>query len=137
MNYVERFLKSAWLKRGTRTATSTLRSKALLFQVGFYLSRRGVSHVKEDLTLMYRYLRDVVSGAYKEFDRKSMVLVVAALAYLVSPLDFLPDIIPGGLIDDVAIIAWAFKEVAKELERYRLKALGTDDKDKAHPLVNK
>ena len=38
---------------------------------------------------------------------------------MVSPFDFFPDLLLGGLVDDAAIVAWVIKEVAEELERYK------------------
>jgi uncharacterized membrane protein YkvA (DUF1232 family) len=38
---------------------------------------------------------------------------------VVTPIDFLPDFIPPGWIDDVSIVAWAIKEASEELERYK------------------
>jgi uncharacterized membrane protein YkvA (DUF1232 family) len=36
----------------------------------------------------------------------------AALAYVVSPIDAIPDALPGGLVDDMAVVAVAFAAVA-------------------------
>ena len=45
---------------------------------------------------------------------------MAAVLYVVSPLDIIPDfLIVAGLIDDAAIIAWAFNEMNKELTKYQ------------------
>ena len=44
---------------------------------------------------------------------------VAALIYGVSPLDFVADFIPFGLVDDIAIISWALNRLSDELLRYR------------------
>ena len=38
-----------------------------------------------------------------------------------TPIDFLPDFIPPGLIDDLSIVAWALKEASDELEKYKQK----------------
>lgn len=44
--------------------------------------------------------------------RRAKVKVGAALAYLVSPLDLVADVIPGvGMLDDVAIVAYAAREL--------------------------
>ena len=50
----------------------------------------------------------------------SILLAVAALVYVVSPLDVVPDFLIGlGLLDDAAIVAWAFARLSSEVERYR------------------
>lgn len=44
--------------------------------------------------------------------RSAKLKVGAALAYLVSPLDLIADVIPGvGMLDDVAIVAYAAREL--------------------------
>mgnify|MGYP003291686710 CR=1 FL=1 len=58
-------------------------------------------------------------GIYKEYEVKKLVIIVAAIVYVVTPIDFLPDFMPPGLIDDLSILAWAVKEAASELGRYK------------------
>ncbi|OKH13193.1 hypothetical protein NIES208_15295 [[Limnothrix rosea] IAM M-220] len=50
---------------------------------------------------------------------KSKAVAIAALVYLVSPFDAVPDVIPfAGLADDVAVIAAVVSTLAVELEKY-------------------
>lgn len=119
MNYVERFIKSKWFSKGNFYLNKSFRLKTLLLRLSLYLSKRGLSKVREDLTLMCHYLRDIVSGKYTAYHGKSLSLIVAGLVYVVSPFDFFPDLLLGGLVDDAAIVAWVIKEVAEELERYK------------------
>lgn len=45
----------------------------------------------------------------KRIPRMNKLLVVGALAYVISPVDFIPDVIPGlGQIDDIGIVLVAF-----------------------------
>lgn len=54
-----------------------------------------------------------------EIPWKSKAVAIAALVYLVSPLDAVPDVIPlAGLADDVAVIAAVVSTLAVELEKY-------------------
>ena len=119
MNYVERFIKSKWFNKGNSYLNKSFRIKALLFRLNLYISKRGLSKVREDLALMYHYFRDIVSGKYTAYHGKSLSLIIAGLVYVVSPFDFFPDLLLGGLVDDAAIVAWVIKEVAEELERYK------------------
>ena len=66
----------------------------------------------------YSYLKDIVSGRYLDYNSTHLALIVAALVYSVSPLDFVADFVPLGLIDDVAIISWALNRLGDELSRY-------------------
>jgi uncharacterized membrane protein YkvA (DUF1232 family) len=45
---------------------------------------------------------------------------VAAILYFISPLDVIPDFIPGvGYVDDVAVIAWVLNSIAHDLDDFR------------------
>ena len=46
--------------------------------------------------------------------------MAGALAYLLAPLDFLPDFIPAlGLVDDAALIALCVKFAAQDIDDYK------------------
>jgi uncharacterized membrane protein YkvA (DUF1232 family) len=52
----------------------------------------------------------------------SKVLAIAALVYLISPIDAIPDIIPVlGLTDDAAVLAGTAARLATDLKRYMKK----------------
>ena len=95
--------------------------KELLLQLGKYVTKNGLSSVKETLILMKDYLYEVSTGKYKDYDVKKLMVIIGAVIYVVTPFDFLPDFIPPGLIDDLSIVAWALKEASAELENYKQK----------------
>lgn len=119
MNFVSRFLKGNWLGKAKIYAFNPLKLKSLLQKLGSLMSRQGLQKVKDHLILMRDYLSDIATGKYKEYDGKKLIIIVAAIIYVVTPIDFLPDFIPPGWIDDVSIVAWAIKEASEELERYK------------------
>lgn len=43
---------------------------------------------------------------------------IGSLIYLISPADAVPDIIPGGLLDDVMVLIFACKMLSDELKKY-------------------
>jgi uncharacterized membrane protein YkvA (DUF1232 family) len=45
-------------------------------------------------------------------------LVVAALDYLITPVDLVPDFRPGGYVDDVLLLSWVFGAAVHELEPF-------------------
>ena len=59
----------------------------------------------------------------KDFDLKkeTRYVTLGALAYLVSPIDLLPEKLLGplGLADDAAVLFWAINRSKPEIERYR------------------
>ena len=121
MSFVSRFLKGNWLQKARVYAFNPKKMKELLLQLGKYVSKNGLSSVKENLLLMKDYLYDVTTGKYKDYDVKKLLVIIGAVIYVVTPFDFLPDFIPPGLIDDLSIVAWALKEASDELEKYKQK----------------
>ena len=121
MSFVSRFLKGNWLQKARVYAFNPKKMKELLLQLGKYISKNGLSNVKENLLLMKDYLFDVTTGKYKDYDVKKLLVIIGAVIYVVTPIDFLPDFIPPGLIDDLSIVAWALKEASDELEKYKQK----------------
>ena len=75
--------------------------------------------MKDTLLLIRDYLHDVTTGTYKDYEVKKLVIIIAAIIYVVTPIDLLPDFMPPGLIDDISILAWAVKQAATELSRYK------------------
>lgn len=124
MSFITAFTKGGWLKKAKVYAYNPQKMKTLLTKLGACLSRKGLRGIKDSLLLMRDYLRDVTTGNYKDYNTGKMLLIVAAVVYVVSPFDFLPDLLPGGLIDDVSIAVWAMKEVSEELKKYKEKTTG-------------
>jgi uncharacterized membrane protein YkvA (DUF1232 family) len=74
----------------------------------------------EDLQVLIRLARAWGRGEYREVSRTTIVLVVAALAYFISPIDAILDSIPlAGYLDDAAIIGWVVSEIKVELDAFR------------------
>lgn len=119
MHFVSRFLKGNWLSKAKLYAFNPLKLKSLLLQLGSCMSRKGLVKAKDHLILMRDYLSDIATGKYKEYDGKKLLVIIAAIIYVVTPFDLLPDLIPPGWIDDISIVAWAIKEAAEELDKYK------------------
>ena len=116
----KQFLTSKWMEKARKYATNPKKLKLLLVQLGAYISKDGLSNVKENLLLMYHYLQDIVSGRYKAYNFSKLLIVIGVLVYVISPFDLMPDMLPTGLLDDSSLILWALKEAADELENYKL-----------------
>lgn len=112
--------KDKWLSRAKGYIQTPERIKKLIPQIKEYLSKNGLKEVKDKVLLLIDYLGDIVNENYKDYNGKSLLYIVAAMIYLVSPIDVIPDFILGvGLTDDVAVILFVLREVSLELDKYK------------------
>lgn len=73
-----------------------------------------------DLQALLRLLRAWSSRSYTRVPWGTVVLGLAALLYLLNPLDLAPDFIPlVGYVDDATVIAFVIRSIQKELDRFR------------------
>ncbi len=74
----------------------------------------------KDVELLFSLLKDFISGEYKEVPWHTITAVAAALIYILSPIDFIPDFIPVvGLTDDAFVFSLCLNLVREDLEKYR------------------
>ena len=72
-----------------------------------------------DVPRMIALLKDYIQKDYIEVPKKSLIMIVAALLYLVNPKDIIPDKYIGvGLIDDAAVIAACIALTKNDLAAY-------------------
>lgn len=70
------------------------------------------------LELLFEMLRAWIKGDYK-MPKRSMVMVIAAIIYFVSPIDLIPDFIVGlGFFDDAAVISYTIKQIAGDIDKF-------------------
>jgi uncharacterized membrane protein YkvA (DUF1232 family) len=71
------------------------------------------------LSALMRLARAYYTRQYTAIPWKTIVIVIAALIYFVSPLDFIPDFIPLlGLTDDAIVIAFVVKQIKSDLDNF-------------------
>lgn len=71
------------------------------------------------LTALFRLFPAYIRRDYTDIPWGSIVLVTIALIYFVSPVDFLPDIIPvGGFVDDAAVVAFVINQIKSDLDKF-------------------
>jgi uncharacterized membrane protein YkvA (DUF1232 family) len=77
----------------------------------------------EDLADFVKMIKAAFSGKFK-IKKRNMLITIAGLIYVISPLDFIPELILGplGLVDDAAILVFVYKRITGELERFRSEA---------------
>ena len=68
------------------------------------------------LLAFFRLIRAYIGGSYRKISTQSLLTIIAALVYFVSPIDLIPDFILGlGLIDDATVLAWTIRACASDL----------------------
>ena len=71
------------------------------------------------LQAMIRLIRAYATGDYRDITWQSLVIVVLAIVYFVSPIDVIPDFVPFiGFLDDALVISWAVQQVKDELDAF-------------------
>ena len=74
----------------------------------------------EDIKTMIHLIQDYRNGHYRAVPWKIIAAVAAAVVYFVSPIDFVPDFIPGlGYIDDALVIKLALDMAGEDIASYR------------------
>lgn len=107
----------------TKAQSYISKTSKILNLVGYlqpYLHKDGLKDAKEDIILLIDYITDVAKGNYTDYNVNRLLIVIAALLYVIDPIDMVPDFIVGGFLDDVTVIGWAITKVAQELEDYKL-----------------
>ena len=65
-------------------------------------------------------VRSYSKKEYKDVPIGTIIAIVSALIYWLSPIDAIPDIIPGlGYVDDVAVLGVCLKLVKSDLDEYQ------------------
>ncbi|MEY2527493.1 MAG: hypothetical protein QOE73_2264 [Verrucomicrobiota bacterium] len=68
---------------------------------------------------MLRLIRAYYRGEYRDVAMTTLLVIVAAVIYVVNPLDLIPDWVPGlGLLDDAFIVAFALRKTRPALDDF-------------------
>jgi uncharacterized membrane protein YkvA (DUF1232 family) len=79
-----------------------------------------ISEVWEKINLLFDVFKDWTNGNYRQMPKGSIVAIIAAIAYFVSPFDIIPDwVISLGLIDDAVVIGYVVRQISSDLDKYR------------------
>ena len=72
------------------------------------------------LRLVLRMLKAYIKGEYRVIPWKTLVVLVGAIIYFVSPFDFVPDFLPVfGFMDDISIIMWLIRSFSEDIDNFR------------------
>ncbi len=83
-------------------------------------TRPGGPSLGDRAVALPRLVRAVASGDYTGTSAVRLALIAAGLAYVVSPVDLLPEALLGvvGLADDAVVLGWVTTALVEETEKY-------------------
>lgn len=83
-------------------------------------ARGPLARIWDDLQTSIRLVRVWARREYRGVSGSTIILVLGALLYLVSPIDAIVDAIPIlGMVDDAAVLTWTLRQVRWELDVFR------------------
>ena len=81
---------------------------------------KSLAKYKDDVVLVFSMLKDYAKGDYRQVPWRTIAVLVGALAYVVAPLDLIPDVIPViGWSDDCLALAGALAFAKTDLDEYK------------------
>ncbi len=75
--------------------------------------------VQGELHTVQRMLKAWIDGRYSSLPWKTLVIIVAAILYLLNPMDLFPDFLVGGLVDDLGVLTYVLARVKGDLDVFR------------------
>lgn len=82
-----------------------------------------IPHIGEyisDIACMVSLVRSYIKREYTDVPIGTIISIVSTLIYIVSPIDLIPDPIPGiGYIDDIILFGWVIKSIHSDVEEYK------------------
>ena len=68
---------------------------------------------------MLRLIRAYSQGDYRDVHESTLVVIIAAIIYVVNPLDLIPDALPAlGFLDDATVLALAVRRSRQTLDDF-------------------
>jgi uncharacterized membrane protein YkvA (DUF1232 family) len=82
-------------------------------------ARRSPGALRSKMRLLWMVLRDYVNGSYRKVPWRAVAALAAAVVYVVTPFDLVPDfLLPLGFTDDILAVAMTWGLVKRELRTY-------------------
>jgi uncharacterized membrane protein YkvA (DUF1232 family) len=83
-------------------------------------TRPGGPSLGERAVALPRLLRAAATGEYTQVSLFRLALIAAGAAYVISPVDLMPEAVLGvlGLADDAMVLGWVATAVVEETEKF-------------------
>jgi uncharacterized membrane protein YkvA (DUF1232 family) len=67
----------------------------------------------------FRMAKLTISGEYTGIPKGQLFAGLAALVYVISPIDLIPDALPFlGFVDDAALLLWLVRNASEQIDRF-------------------
>jgi uncharacterized membrane protein YkvA (DUF1232 family) len=83
--------------------------------------KKALVEVWDRLHLLFDMVTAWRKGEYREIPKGSIIMILATIIYFVSPIDTVPDFLIGiGILDDAAVIGFTLRQIASDLDKYKI-----------------
>lgn len=116
------FFKKSESKASVILSDKTKASKTIKDALGKAVTNKGdLDGIWQKMVLLFAVAKDYVNGDYTEIPKRSIIAILGGLIYFLSPIDVIPDFVPVlGFVDDIYILNLVFRQVLKDLEKYKV-----------------
>ncbi len=141
----QKVLQSLFFKKAQQKAFSYLQNPARLLlllqqvvrQINNTADKGSNPGVMDNLRTLVRMVNAYRLGTYRLVPWQTIGTIVAILVYFALPLDFIPDLLPVlGFTDDFALIFWALRSFAGDIDAFRAWEAQTGATPAAAPETN-
>ncbi len=124
----QKVLQSLFFRKAQQKAFSYLQNPGKLLwllqqvtsQINNLAGKGSSPGLMDSLRTLMRMVNAYRLGTYRAVPWPTIGKIVAILVYFVLPLDFIPDVLPVlGFTDDFALILWALRSFAGDIEAFR------------------
>lgn len=79
-----------------------------------------IRNFKSDIETLANLIKAWIRGVYTDIPKETLILIIAALLYFLSPLDTIPDFLgPLGFTDDATVVLFVMNTIRKEINKYK------------------
>lgn len=113
-------------EKAKKTASSKEEMKTTLAKAGDKLKRLAANsnelqELKSKLEILMRMFQSHLAGEYRAFPFSTILLIVFALAYFITPVDLIPDFIPAlGFTDDASVVFLIMRKLNRDIKKFHL-----------------
>ncbi|MEL7004311.1 MAG: DUF1232 domain-containing protein [Bacteroidota bacterium] len=118
-----KFFKKA-LDRASKIVKNNDRLKSVIIKSGEKLGSMNIDSIKSGkfiarIKVITRMVKSYRKGLYRDIEWQTLVLLVAALVYFITPIDLIPDFVPiTGFVDDITVVVWIYNKLQSEIDKY-------------------